>query len=409
MFKKTILDNGLTIITDNDNNSKIGTLSYLVKSGSHSEDDSNYGIAHFTEHMLFKGTTNRHFTDINQDIENIGGLLNAETSFQYTRYYCVVPSDVWEMGLDVISDIVWNNTIPEEEFENEKTVVLEELKMYSDDSSSNVMDKLNVIMNKQYENRQLVGGTVESVSKITRDQMIDFIDKNYTYDNVVFVGTGNVDHDKIVEFITQYTKIDMSNIDKKDNLEFNPYENSGDEIILSKGEIYQAHIAFGLFGPTPSNDDYVAFEVLNNILGGNSSSLLYHEIRETLGLAYTVSTNIELFDDCTQLIGYVGLDKENIQKCKDVIIQFIEKLSKEKIDDDRLKRNINYLKGTTLLALEKTSSLNSYISQSLVYNVDYNIEKYLENLDKITSNDILNVASKYLNKDKIYFAIIQPK
>ena len=119
MQEKIILENGLNIVIEKDNSSKIATFCYLVNCGSFNEDDSNRGIAHFTEHMLFKGTTNRNFSDINKDIEKVGGMLNAETSYDYTRFYSIVPADKWEIGLDVISDIIWNNTIPQDEFEKE--------------------------------------------------------------------------------------------------------------------------------------------------------------------------------------------------------------------------------------------------------------------------------------------------
>ena len=409
MQEKIKLDNGLNIVIDKDENSKIATFCYLVNCGSFFEDDTNRGIAHFTEHMLFKGTTNRDFSKINKDIEKVGGMLNAETSFDYTRFYSIVPSTEWEIGLDVISDLIWNNTIPEEEFEKEKNVVIEELIMYDDDPQEKAMENFNILLSGDYENRKRIGGTVESVSNITRDDMIDFIDKYYTPNNITLVITGNVNKDDIVNYLNKILNIDLF-LSKKNEIEkIDINKIKSGEVRLDLPNINQAHIVFGTYGPKPSDEDYVVFEVISNILGGNSSSRLYHLIREVEGLAYTTYTRVEELFDCSQFIGYVGLNKSKIDKCKKIILDELDKICTEEISEEELKETVSCLKGNSLLGLEKCSSKNSYLCSSIIYGFDYDCENYFKQLDNVTPQKIKQVANKYIHKNKISFSYVVPQ
>ena len=141
-MKTTILDNGLKVITKNNPNSKICTIGYIIKSGSYHENDNERGMAHVVEHMMFKGTIHRDYKQINHDIESVGGYLNACTSFEYTKYYCSMPKEQWQVGLDVMSDLIFNHTIPEDELKKELEVIKEEIYMYDDDPGSYVCDQL---------------------------------------------------------------------------------------------------------------------------------------------------------------------------------------------------------------------------------------------------------------------------
>lgn len=402
------LNNGLEVFIDKDVSSEIVTFCYLVKCGSFNENDSNRGIAHFTEHMLFKGTTNRKFSEINKDIEKVGGMLNAETSFDYTRYYSVVPLSQWEIGINVISDIIWNNTIPHEEFDKEKNVVIEELLMYDDDPQDKAIQNLNILLTGDYENRKLIGGTPESVSNITREDMINFIDKFYTPNNMALVITGNVDENKILDFINSYINIDIT-LNKKEEVErINIEKIKPGENVEKYNNIGQAHIAFGLNGPEPSSDDYTAFEIIAHVLGGNSSSILYHTIREVEGLAYITYVHTEELFDCSQLIGYVGLNKSNIKKCKNIILKEFKNIYDNGLSEEILKQTIDCLKGNSILGLETCRSKNSYLCNCIIYGMDYDKEEYFKKLDQVNINTIKTVAKKYLQPEKISFSYVTP-
>ena len=410
MINKVKLHNGLSIVSYYDPNAKTVTLSFTVNVGSHSEKEDNYGIAHFTEHMLFKGTTHMNSQQISESIEGIGGILNAETTFEYTRYYCTVPAECWEDGLNVLFDMLVFNTIPEEEFECEKQVVLEELKMYDDEASSKIFDLLFKQLHPNYLNRQLIGGTVESVSKITRQQMLDFIEKYYTFNNITLIATGNIEHTKLTETlnkITENIELRISNLDKETST-FQP-DKLGQKDLIEKKEIAQSHLSWGIFGPKPTEQDYATGEVISTLLGGNSSSRLYQIIREKKGLAYSVSMDIEPFTDTSIFCGYVGLDGNNIKGVKKVILEELNKLKTTLVDENELKRVKAYIKGTTLIGQETTSGKASFINNAITTGVDTDIEKFLESVDLVTNEAIKNFAEKYFTDDNICFVQIIPK
>lgn len=408
MLNKTKLDNGLEIITYNDVNAKTVTLSFTIKCGSYDEDESNYGIAHFVEHMLFKGTSNMTSQEISQAIEGIGGILNAETTFEYTRYYCKVPAEVWHKGIQVLLDMILFNTIPEEEFNNEKQVVLEELKMYNDAPNSKIFDLLFKQLHPSYGNRHNIGGTIESVSKITREQMLAFIEKYYNYDNIVFIATGNIDHNKLVNVLQEYT--DNIDLDSTNNQKqkFIP-DKLGQEDLINQQEISQSHLCWGGFGPAPTDSDYITAEVAVTLLGGNSSSRLYQIIREQRGLAYTVSTDIELLSDASIITGYVGLDGTNIDSVKESIKTELNKLKNELVDNEELIRTKMFLQGTTLISQETTSGKTQFINCAVLNNLNIDVDEYLKDINSVTSEMILEFANKYFRDDNICFAQIIPK
>lgn len=407
-MEKTVLKNGLTVITNNDSNAKTVTLSYAARVGSYNEDRENMGIAHFTEHMLFKGTTNRATQEINQAIEGIGGILNASTSFEVTQYYCTVPAEQWKVGADVMSDLVWNNLIPEDEFEREKSVVLEELKMYHDDPQSRCGESLFIVMHPSYRNRQYIGGTADTVKKIDRQQMIDFIDKFYTPQNMFVVATGNINHNELVQFLENYCAgVELKQEQTIETQEFVPDKLNG-KTEITKMDVNQSHLCWGLFGPPPTDPDFIVSEVVCCLLGGNSSSRLYQIIREQRGLAYTVSMDAEILKDTSILNGYVGLDGNNITSVKQVVVDEFNKLKTEAVTPEELERTKAFLKGTTLIRFERTSSQTNHIISSLILNIDPDVEKYLQEIESVTAEQVKAFADKYFTNENICYTQVVP-
>lgn len=401
-MKETVLENGLTIVSEENKNSKVCTLAYVIKSGSYDEQEHEHGIAHLIEHMMFKGTIHRTYKQIAREIESIGGRSNAATSFEYTKYYCTVPSLEWKVGLDVLSDMLFNSTLLEEELEKEKKVVQEELKMYSDDPGSFVNDKLIEEMFKGFSNRQSIGGTTETVGKLIRDDLVDFIDRNYFPENMIFIATGNINHNEIVNFIKDYME--------KLNINFNNYQKQFKKferrpldtkiINFERNDIEQTHLAFGLFGPEYSSKDALPLQLLTIMLGGNSSSILFDIIREQKGLAYSISLDSEAFNDSGIIMGYAGLNKES-----DIIDEILKQFKdvKENIDEEILESTKVYLIGMLYLKLEKTSGVNDFLTDQLIHNDKDSIETVIALIKKITMNDIHKTIDAYFSQDNICF------
>lgn len=402
-MKETILENGLTIVTDENKTSRVCTLGYVIKSGSYDEGENERGIAHLVEHMLFKGTINRDYKQIVKDIESIGGYTNAETNFEYTKFYCTVPSNEWEIGLDVLSDMMFNHTIPEDQMEKEKLVVQEELKMYNDDPSGFTNFTLIEKMFNKYPNRCLIGGTNKTVGNITRDDVIDFITRNYFPENMIFIATGNIDHDSVVRFVDNYINdlnIKFDNYQKQYD-EFKPYKLNREMYHFEKNDIEQTHFCWGMFGPGYNHIDTIPLELLTTIIGGNCSSILYDNIREQKGLAYSIGMDIESLNDVSIINGYAGLNNNSNVIVNEITKEF--KNLKQNINEERLNDAKLYLTGMMYIKLEKTSGVHDFLTNQLVHNNKDNIELVIEQINIVTIDDITRVIDTYFVEDNICF------
>lgn len=404
-IKSTILNNGVKLYTDLNKNVNTVIISFVVHTGSFGEEENEHGLAHFTEHMLFKGTVNRTATEISNSIEKVGGLFDACTFFNFTKYYCVLPYDKYECGLDILSDIIWNNTIPEEEFDMEKQVILEEIKMYMDNPSDLALDELMGVMNKQYPNRQSISGTIEDVSNITREQMINFINKYYIPKNISIVVTGNFDENKVIDFLNNYSDIDYNydNLILKDDNFVANFDNS-DELIITKGN-EQSIISFGVFCPPASDLEHYVGQVFSVMLGGNCSSKLHVEIREKRGLAYRASCDIFTLKDIGVIEGIIGTSENNIDKVKHIIQKEINNFQNGNFENKLLEDAKSYIIGQRMLSMDNCNCVNEYLCDEIINDYSINENDYINIINKVTKQDIINFANKYLNG--IYYVIVK--
>ena len=416
MLYKTKLHNGLQVIIEQDTNAKSCTFEYIVACGSLDEQgnyysNNNFGVAHFVEHMMFKGTINRNVDDINNDIAAIGGHCNAATSFDHTLYYISSPADKWKDNLEILNDIFWNSTIPEDEFEQEKTVILEELKMYEDRPRSKCMENLDVLINKNFPNRQHIAGTIESVSKLTVDDLKRFIKIFYQPNNVALLISGNVPIKEVLADINIFLlyKEEEEQIITDRNKSFNKEIMNNQLIRLHKKDLTQAHLGFAIKGVPPYNEDYYIQDLISDYLGGGFISKLYNIIREKLGLAYTVNVSINSLRDTSYIIGYCGLKKENINKVHKIIVKELNKLKHILVNTQELEILKAQYRGQSLLALETTAAKLSVHEDNFIYNTNYTIDSILDIVMNITAEDIKNFANKYFNEKNICWSIIEPK
>lgn len=391
--------NDINIITQLNNISDLVTISYVVNVGSYNEDETNLGITHLIEHLLFKGTNNMTANEINKYIEKLGGTMNAYTSFTKTKFYCTVPSEYWKEATIFLNDLIFYNTIPEDQFDLEKNVVLNELMMYDDDPDSNCQDNLMKIIFNNAINRQIVGGTVETVSKITRNQVINFINQYYINNNIDIIVSGNINgsENDFYDFINSITfELDNKLKYQDDNFKFNVKDL---EIIKHKNDIYQSIMNWGLIGPSKNDKDYFPFLIITNLLGGNMSSVLYEKVREKLGLVYTINMYVnDEFKNYSLALGYTSLQKDNIQKVKKIINNNIKNIN---IDETLLTNNKIYLIGSLLRKLQTTNGINDYLTNNKI-----NKEEYINSINMVTINDIERVIKKYFKNANIYYSSI---
>lgn len=406
-MKKTTLKNGLTVITNHDGNAKATMLTYWVKVGGNNEKNYPYGIAHFTEHMLFKGTKNRTSEEINESIDGIGGNFNASTSAERTNYFTQVPFTGWEVATEVLSDMLFYSTFPIDEMEKEKKVVTEEIKRYEDDPGSQAYDLMMDELMKHYPERKNILGTRESVASITQEDLNRFVNEFYQPSNMVFVATGNINHEMLCEKLELLTpknsKPVVSEVEP-----FVPYELGGKTVSLEK-DIKQAHLRWMAFAPTGHDKDAHVFDLLGTLLGGSMSSRLFKIIREEKGLAYTANAGYAGGNSMGMLLGYVGTDVANLEDVKTTIIEQLERLKTEPVSEKELSKVKSLKSGRLLMAQDYKESINRDLAMKHLFELGEDVMEYTKKINAITAEDIMRVANTYFGEKKVLFAQIVPK
>ena len=397
------LGNGLTLLTNVKPTGTV-TLSITVRVGSFHERD-HQGIAHLVEHLVFKGTEKRTVDEINEAIEDVGGILNAETTFEYTRYYCTVPSDAWQVGLDVLCDIVFNATIPVDEFDREKTVVQEEISMYDDDPSSYVNDQLFKAIYQNYPSRQTIAGTRNSVGAISRQDVVDFITDYYVSQNIFVIAAGDIDPKAIVTFLQRYP-VKQGGVTPP----LMPFKGVELNMNLTTDtrHIEQAHLAWGLIAPKAQATDAAAASVYAAVLGGTMTSRLYRLIREQRGLAYTVSTSYLGFSDTGLILGYTGLAQQHVEMVSELIVEEFERLRYEVVSPTELNRVKASITGIFLITLERTSSLVSFLNNAVILGLSLDPNIRIREVENVSAPMLTQVAQTYVLPSNWQFSTILP-
>lgn len=403
MIKKK-LDNGITLIIEK-TDSKLVTFGYTIKAGSYNENSDQHGMAHLVEHMMFKGTTKRKYFEINKEIESLGGYLNAYTTYNITRYHCTIPYDSWKIGAEVITDMMFNHTIPEEELEKEKKVVEEEIIMYEDSPDGYISNRMYEELFNQYDNRQSIAGKVEEVDYYTREDVLNFIEQHYFPKNMIITIVGNVDEkdaEKYMESIVDENTKNINFVEYDNSIQkFVPYNLGCKTYDYKKSDINQILINFAMLIPGYNDKEMNAIKVLNNILGGNSTSILYNEIREKLGICYHISTGIELMNDVGILSGFCGVNKNSktiIEDITKIVLDFEQYITDENVESAK-----QYAVGIKLISTETTDDVNDYLSVKEANNTLTTLDNDIEGLEKVTKEQVLNVCKKYFKKENLCF------
>lgn len=345
------LKNGLRIVAEEIPYVRSVSLGVWINAGSRMEDETNYGIAHFIEHMLFKGTENRTSRQISNDIDYYGGNINAFTTEDHTCFHVKMPSNHIDRGIDVLADMIINSKFDTEQIEKEKTVITEEIKMYQDSSEDYLYDEL---LMRTFDNRGVgrnVLGTKKSVSEINREKIVKFFDSYYVPNNAVVVLSGNFAIDEIVEKIENSFKTwerkDLTL--HREGQKFKPVrfiEDKDDE---------QVNLAILFECPDDSIDkEFYAVKLLGNILGNTPSSRLFQHIREEKGLSYSIYSSDSFYVGYGELGIFSSMAAENLREVYDSIISEIEDLKKNYISEEELTFAKEQYKGMVIMNLEDT-------------------------------------------------------
>ncbi len=402
----TELSNGLTVITEHIPYVQSFALGFWLKVGSRDETPATNGIAHFTEHMLFKGTKNRTSKQIADEIESLGGYLNAFTTKEYTCYYGRGLTHNLEKTFDVLSDMIQNSLFLNKDIEREARVIIDELKDIEDSPEELIFDKLESFLFKNTPLGLPIIGNQKNIEKFRHEDFVQFLNNRYLSNKLFIVASGNLKHEELLRFTEKYFTKNFTQ--KEKSLQRVKPAQPSDYFVYK--EIRQSH--FILATPTVGlvHKDRKKVNLISHVLGEGSSSRLFQELREKNGIAYQVNTFLNSFEDVSTFGVYFSTNDGNWEKARDLIFGEFEKLKEKKIDEIELRRAKEYLKGSYLMSLESLTNRMQRIANSFIYfNRLKSIEESIREIDEITPDDILNTANELLVKENFSTVILSSK
>jgi predicted Zn-dependent peptidase len=375
--------------------------------GSRLEDDRLAGVSHFIEHLFFKGTRRRPSSkDIADAIEGVGGFINASTDKELTAYWTRVPSEYTELGLDVLFDIVSNSKLDPGDIERERAVILEELKMYQDQPQDHVQNLLEEMMWPGHPLGRDIAGTQESVSRLTRDDILEYADAHYRLPNVVIGAAGSLDEKVVLDLVRPRLTLPEGLNGQVAAVAPGPLESA--HVMVRRQKTEQAHICLGVRAYSYLHPDRYAIDLLNTLLGEGMSSRLFLNIRERLGIAYDVHSFMQKHRDTGYVAVYLGVDPKKAVDAVHAVMGELRRLCDEEVASDELERAKEFTKGRLRLEMETTNGVAFWLTyQELLLGEINTVDQELALVDAVTVADILRVAGEVL-RGPIQMAVIGP-
>ena len=404
MYEIQKLSNGLKVILEYIPFVRSVSFGIWVKNGSRNENIETNGISHFIEHMLFKGTYNRSAKDIADEMDMVGGHLNAYTSKDYTCYYTKSLSIHLDKVLEVMSDMLLNSKFSNEDIKKELNVILEEIDMYEDSPDELVNDVLQEIVWKDMPLGRPILGTEEVISKFNHFTFEKYYTENYNIDNTVLAIAGNFDKAQLIEMLEKYFGVWNNYLKINNTPAISIYTPA---LEVREKDIEQLHICLGFRGENIYSKNMYIMNVFNTIFGDGMSSRLFQKIREDRGLAYTVfSDNYNYIDDGLFTI-YAGLAVSQVEEVIYIIKKEIELIKKDySIEKDVVKAK-ELIKSNYLIGLESTSNRMSILGRSeLLLEKIRTEDEVIKEIDAITTEDILNIAKKVLDWNNVSLSAV---
>ncbi|MCW2955242.1 MAG: hypothetical protein JWO69_111 [Thermoleophilia bacterium] len=407
MFQHDTLDNGVRLLTAHQDEAPSATALVMFGVGSRFETAEQCGIAHFAEHMFFKGTERRPTArDISVEIDGIGGDFNAFTGKEYTGYYVKCAAEHLTLAVDVLADMLLHSKFDGEEIEREKGVILEEMAMYRDLPQRYVG---NVYDDLLYGNTPLgwdIVGTEEVIKGADRDLFRSFIDRWYTANRVVVGLAGNVSAEAKAKVSESFLSIPDANDGTRSEAQ---WSQDGPQVKLHHKDSEQAHLLLGVRAPGLDSSDRYAIGVMNAILGGGMSSRLFTEVRERRGLCYYVYSHHDAYTDAGSMVVAAGVDTNRIDLAITTILEELDKLAKDGPDDAEFQKAKNYLKGKFVLGVEDPRGLIMFGARREVVEDGYwEPKQALAAIDAVSIDDVRRVARELFSSEQRNLAVVGP-
>ncbi|MGC1479469.1 MAG: pitrilysin family protein [Chthoniobacterales bacterium] len=404
---QTILDNGLRVITCEMPHTESVTYGVWAAVGGRHEPKRLAGISHFIEHMLFKGTVRRTARQIGQEIESVGGYLNATTTQDHTLYYGAAPANYFRRLSGVLGDMVLSPRFAELDIKRERSVIGEEILMYEDEPSEMVQEGLWEDLWPGHALGRPLTGTLKSIASYGRPEFLDYRARHYHGGNVVVSAAGKVTHAEVVARTAAL--LGELPAGRRRRPTPAPELPKAPRLRTIRRDTQQTHVAFAVPACTLSDPDRHAVHLLNVLLAGNMSSRLFQDLREKRGLCYTISSGVSLYEDTGVIHFYVGLDQRNLEKSLTLIGRAFTRLRDEPVPAAELRRAKEFAIGSNRMSLERTSAQNSRIGYSALFYGDATPpEETHDVLRRQTAEDLQRVARRYLDPRQLTMTVVGP-
>jgi predicted Zn-dependent peptidase len=405
MVVRDILDGGLRLITETMPHVRSVTIGVWLTRGSRHETDQHGGIAHFVEHMLFKGTDTRSAEDIAQAIDSIGGQLDAFTAKEYASYYIKVLDEHVPLAVELLSDIVRRPAFEADEIEREKKVILEEIKMVEDTPDDLVHELFTQHFWEGHPLARPILGSPETVESLNRDTILDYFGRAYVAPNMIISAAGNLEHARVRDLVLGAFDGLTPSAERPNG----PVPRVSPQVITRAKELEQSHLCIGTHSYPQSHDDRYVSYILNTVLGGSMSSRLFQNIREKRGLAYSVFSGLSAYRDAGNLTIYAGCANEAVGEVIDLCVEELKGMKRGPVPDSEVRRAKDHLKGSLMLSLENTASRMSHLArQEIYFDRHFGLDETLAGVEAVSTDDIQRVAADLFSNGSLAATVVGP-
>ena len=406
MVHETTFDNGLRVVTQQVPGMHTVSIGVWVANGARCEQPAEQGVAHFIEHLLFKGTKRRTARQITREIDSLGGILNAFTSYEYVCYYAKALAKTLPQVVDILSDMFLHSTFPSDEIEKERKVVLQEIKMRDDAPEESIHDRLHQSFWKGHPLGHPILGSEETISSMSRDAILDFRQHWYRPSEIIIAAAGGVEHQALVELLQESFSC-LEPGEPRRVIKPQTRLASGRVLELCERDLEQTLICLGTEGLPTSSPERYSLMVLNAILGGGMSSRLFEEIREKRGLAYSVYSYVSSFADAGSMAIYAGSERERSCEAVKIILGEMARLRDELVPSDELEAAREQIKGKILMSLESSDSYMSRLARSYINFGRYQpLDEVMAGFEAVTAADLGQLATRLFRDETLNIQVM---
>ncbi len=398
-FDDYTLQNGIRVIHKY-SNSPVAHCSIMVNAGTRDELKNEFGIAHFIEHVIFKGTKKRKAYHIMSRLEDVGGELNAYTTKEETVIHATFLNDDFDRAVELIADITFRSTFPEKEIKKEKEIVLDEINSYKDNPSELIFDDFEELIYDGHPFGLNILGLKKDIKRFTRADIQKFIDRNYNTDQIVFCSIGNISFNRVQKLAERHLGWVAPNKRKIQRLRFEKYI---PQIKTVKKSTFQSHCIIGNVAYDLQNPKRIGMHLLNNILGGPGlNSRLNLALREKHGYAYNVESMYNPYSDTGLFCIYFGTDKDNLEKSISLVNKELDRIMTQRLGVLQLYKAKRQLMGQLAIASDSNENLMLSVAKSyMVYNTADNLEIIYSQIEALSSSDLIEIANEVLHPNKL--------